>query len=212
MSQDKYSSLAALKKAEGRHRAYRIEIRNRHSPVTLISPHGGFIEPGTSALAHAVAGSMHNLFDFQGLQQDNPQDLHVTATKFRDPILDNLLRRSRAAVAIHGMHDQGLKAIWLGGLNQGFKLLVLKSLQSCAFPVDANSPRYRGTSAHNVVNQPRFHGVQLEISNELFADLFVGERFQHRQAQSIRTTSRFADLTAALQLAIRRYLHETNTQ
>lgn len=211
MSNDKYSSLAALKTAEVRHRTYRIFTRNRRAPLTLISPHGGFIEPGTSHIMHALASDAYNLFDFQGLQRDNPQDLHVTSTRFRDPDLDNLLRHSTTALSIHGMHDQGMRAIWLGGLNQRFKHLMLHSLRTHDFPVDADSPRYRGTSPANIVNQVRYQGVQLEISNELFADLFIGERFAEN-ASGIKTTGRFAELTRALRQAIRSYLQETETR
>jgi phage replication-related protein YjqB (UPF0714/DUF867 family) len=204
MIADKYSSLAALKEHLGKN-AYRIRmIDRRAATVTIIAPHGGFIEAGSSALAYKIAGREHNLFDFQGLRRENPSELHVTATNFRDPQLTRLLHRSVTAVSIHGMGNQGTKDIWLGGLNAQLKAIVRDRLLAAGFTVNADAPRYRGESPRNVVNLAQNKGVQLEISNELWAELFVKSRFTP-SGRCPKTTPRFDALASAVRESIRLY-------
>src|SRR5262245_58074670 len=120
MSFDLYASLAALKE-HVQEDSYRVRCLDRHSLVTIIAPHGGYIDAGTSAVARAVAGKRYNLFDFQGLQHERPWELHVTATRFRDPQLTALLDKSRFAMSIHCMGSTGEETIYLGGLNRQLK-------------------------------------------------------------------------------------------
>jgi phage replication-related protein YjqB (UPF0714/DUF867 family) len=203
MSKDKYTSLAALKEQVGKDN-WRIRCLDRGADVTIIAPHGGYIDAGTSALAQAIAGRRFNLFDFQGLQRTNPLDLHVTATNFRDPQLSQLLKRSKVAVSVHCMGPQGQATIWLGGLNAVLKQLVLNQLQQAGFHVDPNSPMYRGENPRNVVNLAAEHGVQLELSTELVTQLYVGKPFLH-SGRLPRTTPRFDELVAAVRSALRQY-------
>ncbi|SRR5579885_1483890 len=199
---DKYQSVSALKRDLGPG-AYRIRRLDRGSRITVIAPHGGFIDPGSSAVARAVAGREHNLFDFQGLREDLAADMHVTATRFRDPALTPLLAACEAAVSVHWMGNQGAAMIWLGGRNWRLKVLVLKELTAAGFTVNANGPRYRGESPLNVVNLPRQQGVQLEISEELMCRLFRGKPFHPRLRA--RTTVQFTRLVKAVRTAIASY-------
>lgn len=206
MSADRFSSLAALKEHLGKH-GYRIRCLNRRSQLTVISPHGGFIEAGTSAIARAVAARNHNLFDFQGLRETDVHEMHVTATHFRDPQLSRMLKTSIAAVAIHGMLVQGHKTIYLGGLNKPLKALVQDQLTKAGFDVNADPPRWRGEHPKNVVNMACHMGVQLELSDEFLTDLFVSKRFL-RNGRSPRRTARFRALVKALRTAISIYMQD----
>lgn len=205
MSKDKYPSLVSLKKHLRRNEHYRIRVRDRRAVATIIAPHGGYIEPGTSALARAVAQDKYNLFDFQGLVRANPWELHVTATRFRDRQLTAMLSRSRVGISIHGMGDQGHTDIWLGGRNKMLKALVLRELLSAGFSVNADSPQYRGESANNVVNLAAEEGVQLELSFELLALLFPHSRFL-KSGRLPRTNQRFDDMVNAIRNALSTYL------
>jgi phage replication-related protein YjqB (UPF0714/DUF867 family) len=219
---DKFPSVAALMERLGS-QAYRIVCLDRSrisdpgrgrtrvpaAQVTIISPHGGFIEAGTSAIAAAVAGKGFNLFDFQGLQREHPQELHVTSTRFRHPVLSALLQRSATAMSIHGMGDQGHKTIWLGGLNTQLKEFALQNLRLAGFCVNPNSPRYRGVNPLNVVNTARSRGIQLELPNELLADLFTGARFD--PARRVPTTDLFDDLVRSLQTSLRSWCSQNLT-
>ena len=121
---DVFSSLAELKSSmeEGVH--FRSVSCDRQSSLTVISPHGGFIEAGTSHLAGAIAGDDFNLYDFQGLLPEDPWKLHITSTRFDDQVLLGLLNRSTHAVSVHGLGDADTWTVWIGGLNQVLRLTV----------------------------------------------------------------------------------------
>lgn len=204
MPQDKYQSLTALKAALRARIDYRTRLLDRRSCVTIIAPHGGFIDAGTSAIARAVAGRNYNLYDFQGLRQENAAELHVTSTRFRDPNLTKLLKRSQTALAVHWMGSCHESTIWLGGLNKRLKEKTLACLQKAEFSVNPNSPRYRGESLSNIVNFPPAHGVQLEISDELMSELFQGAAFLE-SGRKPKTTPKFAKLVAALRESLAEY-------
>jgi phage replication-related protein YjqB (UPF0714/DUF867 family) len=203
MNADKYSSLAALKEHLGED-VFRARVLNRAAQITIIAPHGGFIEPGTSAIARAIAGKQWNYFDFQGLQRENGLDLHITATNFRHPLLTPMLKRSIAAVSMHCMFEQGTKDIWLGGLNLALKACIEARLAARSFTVNPNPPHYRGESTRNVVNLPPEHGTQLELSSELMAELFVKQPFLV-SGRKPRTTKRFDQLVLAVREGINDY-------
>ena len=200
---DKYRTLEELKTALKEKQDYLVRILDRCSDVTIIAPHGGMIEKGSSAIAEAVSGGTYNLYDFQGLQVRNAQELHVSSTRFRDPPLNSLLQRSELAVSIHGMGNQGESVIWLGGLNGQLKRIVLAILRMQGFAVNPDPPRYRGESPVNIVNPAKNKGVQLELSNELFAELFEGKAFLLDGQPATRPG--FGRIVTALQDSIRQY-------
>lgn len=197
MPKDKYASLRALKAELQAQVDYRLRLLNRNSWATIIAPHGGFIDAGSSAIARCVAGRNYNLYDFQGLRKQNPAELHITSTRFRDPSLSKLLKKSLTAMAIHWMGSRNEAVIWLGGLNKSLKEISLSKLVSAGFNVNPDSPYYRGESKDNIVNFPKKCGIQLEISDELMQEFFVGPRFL-QSGYKPQTNSRFDHLVAAL--------------
>lgn len=204
-SQKTLPDLDAIKRQFTENKDFRIKCTDRGSRATIVSPHGGFIEQGTSAIAAAIAAKSYNLFDFQALDSVLAQRLHVTSTKFRDPSLMRLLKVSEIAISIHGMGTRFEKTIWLGGLNGELKALVHRALESEGFTVNPNSPLYKGESRTNFVNLATKQGVQLELSNELLAELFDGPAFFVRQADGPKTTERFQALVRAIRKALRLY-------
>ncbi|HEY9868690.1 MAG TPA: poly-gamma-glutamate hydrolase family protein [Candidatus Obscuribacterales bacterium] len=202
---DKYSSVLAIKQRFADGRDYRIRYTDRSSWATIISPHGGYIEPGTSAVARAIAGSTYNFFDFQALRRESAQEFHVTATKFRDPALSKLLETSMVALSVHCMGRHGSPVIWLGGLNRRLKELTLAALKEGGFAVDPDAPRYKGESPQNIVNLPARQGVQLELSAELLSSLFAGKSCFYPSGRCPRTSSRFTELVSAVRSALHQY-------
>ena len=97
---DKYRSLEELMKVEKEGFDYRIRLCERNHEVTVVAPHGGRIEPGTSEVAESIAGSDWNKFLFEGIKPSKNRSLHVTSTRFRHPELDLLLRKSRVAESL----------------------------------------------------------------------------------------------------------------
>ncbi len=163
---DFYSSLDELKKDCKQDVDYRIRSTDRKSRATIVSPHGGNIEIGTSELAEAIAHDRYNLFDFAGLRPGQGRKTHVTSSHFRDPVLQRLLGASEVCIAIHGM--KGTKdLIYSGGLNAKLKRIITEKLQAAGFDVNANPPRLTGADKDNFVNLPTKAGVQLELSRGL---------------------------------------------
>src|SRR5260221_5848928 len=99
---DKFTDLDSLKQ-HFKKSEYRIRCLRRKSQVTVLSVHGGEIEPGTSAIARGIAARYFNLFDFQALHAATASQMHVTSTRFREPALSELLEPSRPAVSMHSM-------------------------------------------------------------------------------------------------------------
>jgi phage replication-related protein YjqB (UPF0714/DUF867 family) len=170
---DVYSSLDALKERHPRWKHYNLRIFDLRAPITVVAPHGGYIEAGTSYLAQRVAGSDCNLFDFQGLLKTKPNRLHVTSVNFHDPLLQELLQRSRLAVSIHSMGVEGAGEIWVGGLNRELRQAVAEELQKVGFTVRTDMPKYRGEHRRNFVNTAAEQGVQIEISGDVLDSFYA---------------------------------------
>ncbi len=205
---DKYSSLAELKSRLKEGVDFRIRVFDRQSPLTIISPHGGYIEAGTSFLAEKIADGKYNLFDFQGLQVNQPAELHVTSTRFRDEQLSRLLERSDIALSVHSMGTKEEAVLWLGGRNLRLKGLVLDNLRLRGFAVNPDSPRYRGESRANITNLARLEGVQLELSDELLKQLFCGTGFPGPVSMPTRTEL-FDKFVQAIKISLEQFA--TNT-
>ncbi|HMP51570.1 MAG TPA: poly-gamma-glutamate hydrolase family protein [Candidatus Melainabacteria bacterium] len=169
---DIFESLADLKMKMREGIDYRILLLDRQSQASIIAPHGGFIEAGTSHLANAVAGQTFNLYDFQGLLKSRPERLHVTSTRFRDNDLTAMLKRSLFAVSIHGMGKTDNWRIWTGGLNEALKRQIDLCLEEAGFWINPDPPLYKGRSKRNVVNLARKKGVQLELPEDLIQVMF----------------------------------------
>jgi len=198
---DLYPDIPTLKSHLKEKRDFRVRHNDRHSFATIVSPHGGFIEEGTSQIARAVAGPDFNLFDFQGLVTVEPQKLHVTSTRFREPILMQMLSRSDVAVSIHGMGEEDDMTIWLGGLNLEMKGRMFKALIDAGFLVNPDSPRHRGESPRNFVNMVKRRGVQLELPNNLLKTMFAGKKF-YASGRSGRTTEVFDRFVTAVRSVV----------
>jgi len=200
---DVYPDVPALRSRLKEKRDFRIRLRDRGAFATIVSPHGGYIEEGTSAIARACAGPDFNFFDFQGLRTENPSELHVTSTHFRDPDLMKMLDASEVAVSIHGMGDEDDITIWLGGLNKELKANMLSALREQGFLVNPDSPRHRGESKLNFVNMARQKGVQIELPNNLLKSMFAGTPRFARSGRHVKTTPVFDRFVKA----VRKVLH-----
>ncbi|MBZ0188921.1 MAG: poly-gamma-glutamate hydrolase family protein [Candidatus Obscuribacterales bacterium] len=208
---DKYTSLLQLRRNLEEGRDYRVTCWNRNNPVTILAPHGGYIEPGTSAIARGIAGDDFNLYDFQGLQRERPDELHVTSTRFRDTALTKMIKKSQLALSIHGMGQVDKWAVWIGGLNLSLKDSVVASLEDAGFRVNINPPKYRGEHAKNVVNLVPGGGVQLELPEDLIDSLFADGTLTAK-AKEQSTNKRFTQFTGAIRRSILRELSGADTK
>jgi len=128
MPNDLYGSYAELVAAEQEGVDYRIVLLDRNSPVTIIAPHGGFIEPATSQITLEIAAESFSFYCFEGLATDRSHhELHVTSERFDEPMALGLVSKSPIVVAIHGRTDRGdPETSWVGRLRQPWPACLRK--------------------------------------------------------------------------------------
>ena len=102
---------------------YHVQVADRGAAATIICIHGGAIEPLTSELAAAVAGSEFNLYDLQGLRPVDNSALRIPVARFDEVRLFTLLKRSQVALSIDGV--PGLdQVVHVGGGNALLKQIL----------------------------------------------------------------------------------------
>jgi len=171
---DKYSSVTELASAEEEGVAYRIVDIARLSPVAIIAPHGGKIEPRTSEIARAIAGDDFSLYLFEGLlADDNYTRLHVTSHNFDEPRCVALISECDTVVAIHGC-DNSHHAVLLGGRDDNLKRSVAQALSSASIANLVSGHPFQGRGRDNICNRGRTRqGVQVELPRKFRASSSV---------------------------------------
>lgn len=205
---DTFKSLASLKQSLNEGQDFSISVVDRDSRVTVVSPHGGKIEPGTSELARALAERGYNLFDFQALSDNAGRTGHVTSTNFRDARLTSLLNKSTVCVSFHRMRDRH-RTIYLGGKNQRLKEIAARSLKEAGFRCTTDPPRLKGVESDNFVNLAQDKGLQVEIpvllADSLIPDIDSKARLVSPYELQTNHSGRFSDFVEAIYSSLRLY-------
>lgn len=193
---DQYADFAELARHERAGADYRIRVRAASPGFAILAPHGGGIEPGTSELAEAVAGEQLSFYAFEGLKRSGNSLLHVTSTRFDEPLCRLLLERSDSVVTFHGEQGrEGVAEIRAGGLDDALYERVAPALARRQFRVSRAVGLRAGREPENLCNRGRSgRGLQLELSRALREGLF--ESFS--AAGRLQRTSRFHDLVQAI--------------
>lgn len=164
---DRYEDFAALAAAARRGRDYWVAWRRRSSPVLVVAPHGGWIEPGTDRVARAIAGRDFSWYVFLGLHYPRRRELHLTSTSFDEPRALALVAAHRWVLAVHGCGDPG-EAVLLGGLDQELKEELAAALAAAGLEARLTGHAYPGRDPCNICNRGRTGaGVQLELTRQL---------------------------------------------
>ena len=116
MAHDTYSCFAELKKNEAQNKDYKISISDVGSGITIIAPHGGKIEPGTSDIARKIAKERFNCYCFEGVKKESNGRLHITSHNFDEPTAEKIIGGSHTVVAIHACTGNE-KFVYLGGIK-----------------------------------------------------------------------------------------------
>ena len=146
---------------------YRIRSGDRGSPVVILAPHGGSIEPGTAEIAEAIAGDDMSFYLFEALKPGAHGDLHITSHRFDEPSAVALVGRCRTAVAIHGRKDDGSDTVWLGGRDADLRDAIGVFLRDAGFGAMPNTS-LPGVHALNICNRTRSgKGVQLDLPRSM---------------------------------------------
>jgi phage replication-related protein YjqB (UPF0714/DUF867 family) len=164
---DTYLSFAELDVHETHGTDYRVRMIERSAaPVTIIAPHGGGIEIGTSPMAARIARGRHSLFLFEGMKPPwQNRGLHITSHRFDHPLCVALVSRSPVTLAVHGC--RGESRIYVGGLDTALKTLLAAKLSGAGFPATADDHPYMGLNPQNICNRgSRGRGVQIELTRD----------------------------------------------
>ncbi|MER6367880.1 poly-gamma-glutamate hydrolase family protein [Streptomyces mirabilis] len=162
---------------------------------TVIAPHGGGIEGGTSELCLAiagydpadlaptpVAGPVHDFWMFEGLMSSGNGALHVTSTHCDDTIARSLCAGSLNALSLHGCSpdqaglESGAAAVLIGGLNPTFRQYLLEEFTAVGIRAVTASgeEEIAGISPDNICNRTLLGmGAQLEMTTALRTAMFT---------------------------------------
>ena len=169
----KYRSFSQLAAGETEGVDYHIRCRFGLSEYAVVAIHGGGIEPGTTEIADAVAGSQHSFYTFSGIKKSGNASLHITSHLFDEPKGRDLVNTVSTVLSIHGCWDSE-PIVFVGGRHHQLAKMLGTDLSKVGFSIE-KSRRYPGLSPSNICNRGRCaKGVQIEISAGL-RRLFFGD-------------------------------------
>ncbi|AYE85605.1 poly-gamma-glutamate hydrolase family protein [Sulfitobacter sp. D7] len=164
---DRFDNFADLSAEMTADLDYRIRAEDRGSAVIILAPHGGTIEPETSLIAEAIAGSDYSYYLFEALKAGAHGDFHITSHRFDEPQALELVAEATVAVAIHGRKDDGTETVWLGGRAEALRDAIGAALRDAGFDAAPNTT-LPGVHETNICNRTRSgEGVQLELPRSL---------------------------------------------
>ena len=197
---DRYASFAELAGSAREGWDYRRLVERRGSQVAIVAPHGGGIEPGTSEIARALAGSEFALYCFEGVRPEGNEELHVTSHCFDDPACIRLATQAQTVVAVHGCAGEH-EAVYVGGLDRGLKARLIQALKAAGFRARPGVGDHAGCYPDNVCNRGRSgRGVQLEITKGLRLAMFKALTWRGREI----TTPVFDQFVATVREELKR--------
>jgi phage replication-related protein YjqB (UPF0714/DUF867 family) len=170
MAKDWYCNYGELAASESKDDDYGIAVYDRCSNILIMAPHGGAIEPATSEIAHAIAGSDFSIYLFEGLKPGRKHcELHITSASFDEPQAIEIARNTEKLIAIHGRADKDdPDTVWLGGLDSELVKAIKTSINAGSFKAIQCSGKLAGKHTLNICNRSNTNkGVQLEIPRTL---------------------------------------------
>jgi phage replication-related protein YjqB (UPF0714/DUF867 family) len=174
---DKYLDFDHLSRNETSGIDYAISVRRLSDAFAIVAPHGGGIEPGTSEIADAIAGGEFCFYAFGGLKTSGNTNLHITSTRFDEPMCLALIRQSDVVLTIHGEDsDADGKPVFMGGRNAELGVCLGAALAANGFDVRTHpDPLLQGLDPKNLCNRggKSRRGVQLELSRSVRETMFL---------------------------------------
>jgi phage replication-related protein YjqB (UPF0714/DUF867 family) len=198
---DKYPDFATLARNERSGVDYRVLARRAGPALAVMAPHGGGIEPGTSEIADAVAGETFSFHTLEGLKSSGNADLHITSTRFDEPMCLIVLGHSRAVLTLHGEHsEEDGEGVFVGGLDTALAARIGRVLARKGFDVrEHEDPDLQGREPRNLCNRGTSGaGVQLELSRAVRKTMFESLTRAGRK----KPTARFEVFVTALRKAL----------
>jgi phage replication-related protein YjqB (UPF0714/DUF867 family) len=200
---DTYRNFADLARHERAGIDYGVRLRRDEPTLAIVAPHGGGIEPGTSEIADAVAGETSSFYAFDGLKPKDNAVLHITSTRFDEPLCVLLLSESTKVVTLHGEHsEEDGEGVFMGGLDKELSAAVGRALARAGFDIRVHeNPDLQGCDPANLCNRGTSgKGVQIELSKAVRATLFRSLTREGRR----HPTERFDVFVKAVRRALQR--------
>ena len=180
-------------------------------PVAVFALHGGGIEPGTEQVARYLAENTDaTVYIFSGRRGSANRKLRIPSYRSLrkgSRLLAEVLARVRVAISIHG-HGRPTPDIYLGGSNDRLiertHDLLEAHLPKYRVVSDPSSMEraYRANDSRNIVNVPRFGGVQLELPASLRQSMKTRGWHRHEHSKLFGETQVLADcLTCVVKTA-----------
>jgi len=184
---DQYSSFEELALNETEGIDYKVIVKDQNSSISLFAVHGGKIEPGTSELITEIGGP-YNQYHFMGQKEINNFSLHITSSRFNEPLALELAKKSKKCLAFHGYIGKGENAVCIGGGNTSLAESVAMTLTQSGLGFDVIYPcqRYPGLHPQNIVNRCIEQGVQIEMSGEVRTRILKDKKFLKQFAKVLR--------------------------
>jgi phage replication-related protein YjqB (UPF0714/DUF867 family) len=194
---DKFSGFAELAENETAGVDYGISLRQARRGFAIVAPHGGGIEPGTSEIADAIAGVDLSFYGFDALKSSGNADLHITSTRFDEPMCLTMIGRSDIVVTIHGEESEtDGEGVFVGGLNHILGSRLGAVLKAKGFDIRTHpDPNLQGLEPKNLCNRGTISkGVQFELSRNVRRRMFSSLLPDGRK----HTTSEFSTFVNAV--------------
>lgn len=154
---------------------YAFEIMDRGEAISIISIHGGTIEPLCSLLAAAISAETHNLYDLRGLlPMPEGAELRISPGRFQEMRLRGLLQHSQVAVAIDGVAGD-VPFVGLGGRNRQLRAMLFDHLSKAGFETRPSVGVVAGHNPKLYYNWPTHGGVGIQVSRGLREQMAVGD-------------------------------------
>lgn len=162
---DRYANYALLAGHEREGVDYCVVVREvAGTSISIVAPHGGAIERGTSELARAIAGAEFNLYLFEGLKPKGNFALHITSRRFDEPRCLALMARSETVITLHGCMGER-PAIYAGGRDEALRTRLVAALRAAGFATEEDGHHFRARDEENLCNRGlQGRGVQLELT------------------------------------------------
>ena len=163
-----YKSFQEIKDQEVEGRDFRIRTHLRSSPILVMAPHGGKIEPGTTEMAEAIAGMDYSFYSFEGLKKEGNHVFHVESHLYDEPQALQAVNKAEIVVTVHGQIDQEDEFVMVGGLHTPLCLEIKDQLEAAGFQTRPPTKGLSGTDPMNICNRGTSRrGVQLEVSRKV---------------------------------------------
>ncbi|MFF9901231.1 poly-gamma-glutamate hydrolase family protein [Streptomyces longispororuber] len=203
---DRYQSYAELASGQIEGISYqRLWRTSAFSSLLHLAIHGGGIEAGTTELADAAAGEVHDFYTLDGFKETGTNsDLHITSTRYDEPQALAMAKAASHIVSWHGA--AGTTAItYLGGLDFNLRDQIGEALAGAGFVVSVASEEINGSDRANIANRgTRGMGVQLELTTAQRAAFFTGGDMS--RANRKNRTPAFTQYLAAVTTGIKNAL------